>query len=295
MTLQQLRYLIAVVEHGSMTAAAQALFVVQPALSRSLQALERELKTELFVRSGRGAVLTPEGVRVVHLARRVLAGVQAIEETMRPDEPAAPEGTLRLATTQSLAIEFISTLLPAFNRHRPDIHVSVGQFDNRDLLFAALRRGEADLVLADLPMPGELRMSALRVHEVVLVSPLDVRLPDPVTLGALDGLPLILPAPDSPRRRDFDLLFTTRGIRPQIAMETDERGAWLSCVAAGVGSVLWYADMAHRFEGAVAVRSFAPPLTRTIGFAWPRKPMTPQIRALCAFCRAKGMEETEYA
>lgn len=293
MTLQQLRYLIAVVEHGSMTAAAQALFVVQPALSRSLQSLERELHVELFVRSGRGVVLTPEGVRVVNLAKKVLAGISAIESSVRPGVP-PPETRIRLGTTQTLAIEFISTLLPAFNRHRPDIHVAVLPYANRDVLFQALRDGAADLVLADLPVPFDLRVHALHHHEVVLVSPSDVRLPDPVTLAALDGLPMILPAADSPRRKDFEMLFSTRGIRPRVAMETDERGAWLSCVAGGVGSVLWYADMAHRFEKAVTVRSFTPQLTRTIGFAWLRKPMAPEVLALCSFARSRGVEETEY-
>ncbi|MDI2127244.1 LysR family transcriptional regulator [Yinghuangia seranimata] len=294
MTLQQLRYLIAVVEHGSMTAAAHALYVVQPALSRSLQSLERELKIELFVRSGRGMVLTPEGVRVVHLAKKVLAGIRTIEDTVRTQGTAEPV-LLRLGSTQTLAIEFISNLLPAFNRQRPDINVSVECYDSRDSLFAGLRKGQADLVLADLPVPGDLRVHAVRHHEVVLVSPQDVHLPDPVPWAALDGLPMILPSSHAARRRDFEMLFATRGIRPEVAMETDERGAWLACVAAGIGSVLWYAELATRFSSAVTVRSFTPPMERTIGFAWLRKPISPQVGALCAFARAKsGVEETEY-
>ncbi|MCF2525617.1 LysR family transcriptional regulator [Yinghuangia soli] len=293
MTLQQLRYLIAVVEYGSMTAAAQALFVVQPALSRSLQALERELRAELFVRSGRGMVLTPEGVRVVHLARRVLAGIRAIEQTVQP-EPAGSDERLLLLTTQTLAIEFISSLLPGFNLRHPEIRVVVERHNEREVLFTALREGRADLILADLPVPSDMRVHAVWHHEVVLVSPPDVNLPDPVTLDALHGLPMILPPVGTSRRKDIELLFDTRGIRPVVAMETDERGAWMACVAGGLGSVLWYAAMAHRFQSAVSVRSFAPPVGRTIGFAWLRKPMTPAVRALCAYARARGVEETEY-
>lgn len=293
MTLQQLRYLIAVVEHGSMTAAAQALFVVQPALSRSLQSLERELRIDLFVRTGRGVVLTPEGVRVVHLARKVLAGIHAIEQSVRPDPPPA-KTLLRLGATQTLAIGFISTLLPAFTQHHPDVRVAVEHHPDREHVFAALRRGEADVILADLPMPADFRVQVLRHHEVVLVSPSDVTLPDPVTLAALDGLPMILPGRDSPRRRDFDVLFSTRGCMPRVVVETDERGAWLSCVAAGVGSVFWYADLAHWFQTAVTVRSFTPRLIRTIGLAWLRKPVSAEVRTLCAFVRGRGMEESEY-
>lgn len=294
-TLQQLRYLIAVVEHGSMTAAAQALFVVQPALSRSLQSLERELKVELFVRSGRGLVLTPEGVRVASLARQVLAGVRAIEDSVGTDEADTGRGTLRLATTQTLAIDFMSSLLPGFRAKRPEIDVAVDCRPSRDALFGALRKGEADLILTDLPVPADFRVHPLRRHEVVLVSPPDTPLPDPVPWRALDGLPMIVPPADSPRGRDFAMLFDFHGIRPRTAMETGDRGAWLACVAAGVGSALWYADLAQRFTGTIGVRSFSPPLTRTMGLAWLRRPMTPQIRALCAYARMHGVRELDYA
>ncbi len=79
MNLRQLRYVVATADHGTMTSAAQALYVAQPALSRAVRELERELGVELFARSGRGVVLTPVGEQVVRQARVALDAVEAIE------------------------------------------------------------------------------------------------------------------------------------------------------------------------------------------------------------------------
>lgn len=294
MTLQQLRYLLAVVEHGGMTAAAQALFVDQSALSRALQALERELRTELFVRAGRGVVPTAEGARIAHLAKRILSGVRAIEDTFHPEIDANTSGRLALGATQSLAIELISGILPAFRARHPEIAATAHPYDSPDLAIEAMRKSEVDLVFVDLPVPADLRVQPLRHHEIVLVSPLDLRLPDPVPWQALHGADMIMPSAGSVRRRQFEQLFAKHEVRPRVVMETDERGAWVACVAAGHGSMLWYRELASSFSSSVAIRSLSPPLIRTVALVWTRNTLTPEARVLCAYAQARGVEETEY-
>ena len=61
MTLTQLKYVITIADTGSMNEAAKLLFISQPSLSLALKELENEIGTELFKRSNRGVVLTPEG------------------------------------------------------------------------------------------------------------------------------------------------------------------------------------------------------------------------------------------
>ncbi|MCF2527374.1 LysR family transcriptional regulator [Yinghuangia soli] len=294
MTLQQLRYLLAVVEHGGMTAAAQALFVDQSALSRALQALERELRTELFVRSGRGVAPTPEGARIAHLAKRILTGVRAIEDTFAPADIPEPTGRLVLGSTQSLAIELITTILPPFRNRHPRIGIDVQPYESPDLAVEALRENAIDMVMIDLPVPSDLRVQPFAHHEIVLVSPPGLQLPDPVAWPDMQGLPMIMPAAGSVRRRQFDQLFSRHEIQPEIVMETDERGAWVSCVAAGHGSLLWYRDLATRFASTVAIRSLSPPLLRTVALAWTRRPLSAEARALCAYAQSRGVQETEY-
>ena len=63
MTLQQLKYAIAVADQGSMNEAAKSLFISQPSLSGAIKEMEKELGFELFLRTSRGIVVTPEGER----------------------------------------------------------------------------------------------------------------------------------------------------------------------------------------------------------------------------------------
>jgi len=79
MTLQQLRYLIAISEHGSINAAAQNLYVSQSNLSTAIKDLERELGITIFTRSNRGVTLTNDGTELLGYARQVIEQVDMLE------------------------------------------------------------------------------------------------------------------------------------------------------------------------------------------------------------------------
>lgn len=80
MTLQQLRYLIAISEHGSINAAAQNLYVSQSNLSTAIKELERELGITIFTRSNRGVTLTNDGTELLGYARQVIEQANMMEE-----------------------------------------------------------------------------------------------------------------------------------------------------------------------------------------------------------------------
>ena len=80
MTLQQLRYVLAVAEHATITEAAKALFVAQPSLTASIHDLEAELGITIFRRTNKGVSLTPEGDEFLGYARQVLEQTRLIEE-----------------------------------------------------------------------------------------------------------------------------------------------------------------------------------------------------------------------
>src|SRR5690349_19922941 len=83
MTLQQLTYFLAAAEHGSFSAAANALLLAQPSLSEQIRRLEAELGVPLFVRAGRGVELTDAGRILRPYAQRVLAETQEAMESVR--------------------------------------------------------------------------------------------------------------------------------------------------------------------------------------------------------------------
>lgn len=80
MTLQQLRYAIAIADHKSMNKAAAELFITQPSLSNTIKDLENEIHIEIFVRSNKGITITPEGEEFLGYARQMLDHYRLIEE-----------------------------------------------------------------------------------------------------------------------------------------------------------------------------------------------------------------------
>lgn len=288
MNLRQLRYVVATADHGTMTSAAQALYVAQPALSRAVRELERELGVELFARSGRGVVLTPVGEQVVRQARVALDAVDAIEglSVARANGRGAE---LRLATTASLEPELTGWLVPGFARDQPAARIRVIRCPGRDAVAAALRAGRADLALTDLPVPGDLAAHPFEQREVVLICPPGVRLRDPVPLSALDGMRLVLPARGGARRAELDALLARAGVTPVAAVESDERGSWLGWVRAGLGSLLWYRNQLEDTQG-LAVRSFTPPLNRLVGLVHAHRQLPPTARDFLAFAKERARE-----
>ena len=79
MTLQQLRYLIAISQHGSINAAAQSLYISQSNLSTAIKELERELGITIFTRSNRGVTLTNDGTELLGYARQVIEQADMLE------------------------------------------------------------------------------------------------------------------------------------------------------------------------------------------------------------------------
>ncbi|MGW7463460.1 LysR family transcriptional regulator [Streptomyces xantholiticus] len=284
-TLQQLRYLVAVADCRSITAAASSVYVAQPALSRSIQSLERDLGVELLERTASGTTLTPEGARVVRLARTVLDAVEAIED-IRPAHAGCSRASLAVAATPTLSLDLAADLVPSFAERHPAIDVRLLQHDSREALVRALTDGAAELALVDLPVDKELSTHHLQDREIVLISPPGSGLPDPVPFRMLDGLRMVLPTPGTGPRAELDAMFGRLGVRPVAVVESDERPAWVTSVADGRGSLIWYRDMVLRaFCSRVEVRSFTPPLLRAIDIVHPRRPLSRAARAFLSHAR----------
>lgn len=87
MTLQQLKYIIQIVQCGSITMAAQRLFITQPSLSKAVSDLEQEMGITIFLRSNRGVVLSEEGTKFLSYARQVVEQAELLEQTYKYSEP----------------------------------------------------------------------------------------------------------------------------------------------------------------------------------------------------------------
>ncbi|MGA5251532.1 LysR family transcriptional regulator [Streptomyces sp. NRRL F-5527] len=144
-----LRYFAAVAEEGSLTGAAQRLFVSQPALTKQIRRLEDDLGVRLFTRSRSGMVLTEPGRA---FASRVSPLLDGWDEAVRATGRAAR--VLRLGFLDAGAVGVVPEVITAFRRARPEWRVELRQFDWSDPS-AGLARGEVDAAVVRLPFPGQ--------------------------------------------------------------------------------------------------------------------------------------------
>ncbi|KRA29669.1 hypothetical protein ASD81_22205 [Nocardioides sp. Root614] len=262
MNIQQLRYVVATVDHGSMTAAAAAVFVAQPALSRAVRQLERELGITIFERSGRGVALSPEGAELVRRARGVLTSIDALQSVASATGSGAP---LVIAASPTLQAALAVPILAALRGHGVAVPSRLVGCASSAEVVDLVAAGTADLGICDSAVESDLVQVSIGRAEVRLFSPAALALPDRVRVSDLAGLPLVLPTAGSRRRAALDAFFDRCGVAPEVAVETDERNVWLAAVAAGLASCIWHSAEAARVPApGVVARSFDPPIHRDL-------------------------------
>lgn len=148
MTLVQLRHFVALAECGSYVQAAKAVFLTQPALTRSIQSLEDELGGPLFNRLGRRISLTPLGAEVLQRAQRLVSDAEALKQTGK-ELHAGLSGTLRMGLSSGPGALLSTPLMLHMAQHHPRLHIDISR-GNTTVLLAALREQKLDAVIVDI-------------------------------------------------------------------------------------------------------------------------------------------------
>lgn len=147
MTLVQLRHLIALAQGGSFSKAAQALFLTQPALSRSIRALEDELGAPLFDRVGRRIELTPFGRDTLQRARHLVSDADDLQSSGRRASD-GNAGVLRIGLGSGPGAMLMTPLLMQTAQHRPGLRMEISRAGT-ELLVQALRARALDALVVD--------------------------------------------------------------------------------------------------------------------------------------------------
>lgn len=127
MDLRALRYFLSVAQLGSITRAAQALNVAQPALSRQIRKLEEELGVTLLLRRPRGVELTPAGARLLERAEAVFRSLREAAEELRSDTMEGV-GRISLGVPPAMGVMLVPELMRRFRAAQPRaaLHVREG-------------------------------------------------------------------------------------------------------------------------------------------------------------------------
>jgi LysR family transcriptional regulator, hydrogen peroxide-inducible genes activator len=154
MTLNELRYIVAVAQEKSFGRAAQRCFISQPALSVAIQKLEEELQTQPFERGKSEITVTPVGERIVEQAHKVLEEAARIRDIAQAGRNQLA-GLFRLGAIYTVAPYLLPDLVPALNALAPDMPLEIEE-NITEQLEAALKTGRIDAAIIALPFqpPG---------------------------------------------------------------------------------------------------------------------------------------------
>lgn len=236
MDIRTLRYYIAVVEEGSISAAARKLHLTQPPLSAQMKGLEAELGTSLFLRGSRQIQLTPAGRRLYQYALEMVS----IEEQAREDIESITDGgtgTLRIGCVSSCHVREVTEWFVRFHRAYPNVRFAISEHSTVELE-EMLARGEIELAFVRTPENFDnVDRKTLRTDPMVLAGTKDAvfSLKDPVSISDLDGVPILFY-----RRWEKTLkeAFDRAKVSPDIICVADDLRTCLSLARGSLGLAL---------------------------------------------------------
>ncbi|MDD3242494.1 MAG: LysR family transcriptional regulator [Eubacteriales bacterium] len=263
MNLERYRIFYEVACRGSFSAAAQALFVTQSAVSQSMSLLEDELGAALFARLPRGVALTAEGRA---LLSHVKQAMEALEAGQRQVEKlrSLEEGLLSLAASDTVAEKLLLPCLDRFHATYPHIRLRVMNKTSPDIL-TLLHSGEVELGFVNLPLLDRdvTFLPCLEVHDVFVASPeVAAEFHGAVTPEGLQRCRLIMLENLSNSRHYVDAWFARQGLSLAPETELGAHALLLDFARVGLGVSCVIREFAQKElqEGSLVELALEPPI-----------------------------------
>jgi DNA-binding transcriptional LysR family regulator len=273
MELRQLRYLSAAARAASITRAASALHVVQPAVSQQIRRLEAELGVDLLHRTG-GLRPTRIGEQVIIRAERILAEVDALLDEVNA-ERGLLTGRMAIGSMQWLGSIDLPALVGSFLADYPDVEITLSE-STAAVMLDAVRQEKLDLVFFSahlLPLRSQTNgvdVCVLAEEEMVVVGRGDFLdgMPDPLPLSALHERRFVGFAEGMDVRTLVQGLLDEAGVTPDLVLESNELATVCACADQGIGYSILPRRVAESMRG-LATRSVAPsPAHRQLALGW---------------------------
>jgi len=226
--LKQLRAFCQSAKLGSISRAAEALFLSQPSVSLQIQALERELDTELFERRGPSIRLTAHGAALLDLASPLVHGIDAISDSFAGEIGNLNQGEINIAAGESTILYLLPKALKKFTAAFPDVKIKLHNVTGRDGL-KMLRSGDVDFAVGP-PIPNtpeDLDYRPVLDFKTVLITPeghpLAKKTSKTIRLEDIEPFGLILPPRYLSTWRMVETIFTKHSVNYSVNLEA---GGW---------------------------------------------------------------------
>ncbi len=236
MNLHHLRLFAAVVDHGGFTKAAESLHLSQPAISKSLNELERQLGLTLLDRGGRSIRLTDAG-QTLYARARELFGVERIAEQELREIRGLKRGVLRIGASTTIATYMLPPYLGRFHLRHPGIRIRATSANTRTVL-RMLLESRVDVALVEGPVSHpQVEIQPWREDELVVISHPEHRLlySTGVDVAMLVREQFIVREPGSGTRDVIARALALHGARLAKTMRVGGTEAIKQAVAAGLG------------------------------------------------------------
>jgi DNA-binding transcriptional LysR family regulator len=273
MELRHLRYFVAVAEELHFGHAAERLHIVQPALSKQINSLERELGILLLVRTNRSVRLTEAGAVLLEDARQVLAQVNsAVERATLASK--GEIGMLNIGFIPPILYERLPSIVRRYRELCPAARVNLREMGNAAAITAVVN-GENHLGFVRLPLEPHPELACLPILDepVVLALPASHRLAAQSTIPMADLADenlVMIPRSREPELYDFYIsLCAAAGFSAKVEHEADRTHVGMGLVAAGLGIAFASASTSLASYPGVVFRSIAEPAPRmSLGMIW---------------------------
>ena len=297
--LKPLRAFCQVARLGSISRAASALYVSQPAITQQIQALERELGVRLFERTGRRLTPTREGDALYELARPLVEGIDSLPAAFREQVRGLDAGELHVAAGSSTILYLLPKIVEAYRKAHPEVRLILHNVTGAGGL-DLLRSDGVDLAVGSmLDVPGDLDYAPVYRFEPMLIAPPEHPLagkPD-LKLDDLSPYGLILPPQRLTTYRLVDLVFQQNRVPYTVALEV---GGWeviKQYVAMGLGiSIVTAICLTDADRTRLAARSLAKYFpSRSYGVVVRRgKYLSQQARDFIDLIKPQALAPREY-
>lgn len=234
--LESYRVFKEVAEVGNITAAAQALYISQSAVSQSIKQLENDLQTRLFSRNSRGVTLTAEG-RMLYEYVRSAMGLLETGEAKLSQTRELQMGQLIIGASDTVTSQFLLPYLDSFHREHPAIHIQIISGRSHKVL-GLLRSGKVDIAFASTPtdLTSLETYPCFPTHSIFVAGagyPCDF---DHVySLEEMSAFPLILLERKASSRLYLDRFFLQNGLKLNPEIELGARSLLVDLAAIGFG------------------------------------------------------------
>jgi DNA-binding transcriptional LysR family regulator len=259
LNLRQIEAFKAVIEHGSVSAAAEFLNISQPAMSKLISHLEIDTSLDLFDRVKGRLAPTEQGMRLYADISRIFSGVRQVEnavEAIRREN----QGQLIIGVMPALSGSFIQSVMTTFLDRQSNVLCTVRTKSSQWIVdWLVTRQLDVGLISSRMDNPY-IESESIMDHPLVCIMPLDHPLAKKPCIrpNDLDGLPFISFDQDSYTGQKIEALFSGCPVQRNVVLVTETSAALCGFVSAGLGVSLVHPLMVRGLQDQLNIRPFEP-------------------------------------